>query len=176
MVVAFWLTTRLLRQWHGIASRSRTASLPWRLRRFSSLPRNRLIRLGNCDGRGLLAHDAAAPSVARACFALPGGFAVTMWMSVCLAAASSIPSYILAAWKSRGSMKKAWVTSVCTAFQSRHLEISYLLRHFKVVFLRFLISYDIRRAQLQFAPLVHFVFEISHLATTSELFLGLAPE
>ena len=97
---------------------------------FSSLPRNRLIRLGNCDGRGLLAHDAAAPSVARACFALPGGFAVTMWMSVCLAAASSIPSYILAAWQSRGSMKKAWATSVCAAFQSRLLEIPYLLRHF----------------------------------------------
>ena len=128
MVVAFWLTTLLLRQWHGIASRSRTASPPWRLRRFSSLPRNRLIRLGNCDGRGLLAHDAAAPSVARACFALPGGFAVTMWMAVCLAAASSIPSYILAAWQSRGSMKKAWATSVCAAFQSRLLEISYLLR------------------------------------------------
>ena len=28
------------------------------------------------------------------------------------------------------SMKKAWETSVCAAFQSRLLEIPYLLRHF----------------------------------------------
>ena len=92
MVVAFWLTTLLLRQWHGIASRSRTASPPWRLRRFSSLPRNRLIRLGNCDGRGFLAYDAAASSVARACFALPGGFAAMAPSALSIATEKSIDS------------------------------------------------------------------------------------
>ena len=86
------LTTLLLRQWHGIASRSRTASPPWRLRRFSSLPRNRLIRLVNCYSRGPLAHDAAASSVARACFALPDGFAAMAPSALFIATEKSIDS------------------------------------------------------------------------------------
>ena len=86
------LTTLLLRQWHGIASRSRTASPPWRLRRFPSLPRNRLIRLGRWDGRGLLAHDAAASSVARNCPAFLGGFAVIAPPELTIATEKSIDS------------------------------------------------------------------------------------
>ena len=98
MVVAFWLTTLLLRQWHGIASRSRTASPPWRRRRFSSLSRNRLIRLENCDGRGPLAHDAAASSVARDCFALPDGFAARAPSALSIATEKSIESTRSLGW------------------------------------------------------------------------------
>ena len=64
LVVFFVLTTSLLYRWHGIASRSRTASPSFHIRGLPSLPRNRMIRLCQCDGRGLHAHDAAASSVA----------------------------------------------------------------------------------------------------------------
>ena len=64
LVVFFMLTTSLLYRWHGIASRSRTASPSFHLRGLPSLPRNRMIRLCQCDGRCLHAHDAAASSVA----------------------------------------------------------------------------------------------------------------
>ena len=129
MVVAFWLTTLLLRQWHGIASRSRTASPPWRLRRFPSLPRNRLIRLGRWDGRGLLAHDAARQwhgLASRSRAASPS-------LCGCRSAWQPLPrSHLTSSPLGRvevGAMKKARATSVCAAFQSRLLEISYLLRH-----------------------------------------------
>ena len=60
MVVIVMLATPATRQRHGIASRSRTAfAVVLRLQRSSSLPRNRLHRLGLRDVRDLNAHDAA---------------------------------------------------------------------------------------------------------------------
>ena len=58
-------TTPLLRQRPVVIRFNRTASLSLRLRRLSSLPRDRFNRFGQRDGRAL--HDVAAPLSVRDC-------------------------------------------------------------------------------------------------------------